>query len=213
MSGAAPTLIGITLSLFGATAAFVELQNALNLIWKSEAGRRFYLRQALYERVVAFAVVVSIGLFLILSLVLGATVAALNSLFSDLLPVPALLIQALNLLATLILTFFLIATLLKFLPNRRLGWKDVWLGALVTSVLLTIGKYTMTVYLAHRAIGSLYGAAVSLAIVLVWVYYNAHVLFFGAELACAYVKLFRPGAAEIFQAEVLAGFSLDASLQ
>ncbi len=199
MSGGTATVIGITVSLFGATAAFVELQSALNLIWKSEPSRRSYLKQALYERVVAFAIVLSIGLFLILSLFLGATVAALNRFFSDLLPVPALLIQVVNLLATLILTFFMVAALFKFLPHKRLSWRDVWVGALATSVLLTIGKSIMTIYFSRTAIGSLYGAAGSLIVILVWVYYNSHVLFFGAELACAHVKLLRSGLSEVPQ--------------
>ncbi|MFC1834064.1 YihY/virulence factor BrkB family protein [Thermodesulfobacteriota bacterium] len=213
MSGGTATAIGICVSLFGATAAFVELQSALNLIWKSEPSRRSYLKQALYERVVAFAVVVSIGLFLLLSLVLGATVAAINSLFADLLPVPALIIRAVNLIVTLVLTLFLIAALFILLPHKRLGWRDVWVGALATSVLLTIGKYFMTMYIAHSAIGSLYGAAGSLVIILVWVYYSAHVIFFGAELTHAYGKLFRPGTREAPQGEIFIGSDSDTPLQ
>jgi membrane protein len=194
MSGGTATVIGITLSLLGATAAFVELQSALNLIWKSEPSKRSYLKQALYERVVAFAMVVSIGFFLLLTLFLGATVAALDTFFKNVLPIPAQLFQVVNLVATLVMTFIMVAALFKFLPYKRLGWRDVWVGALATSVLLTLGRYVMTLYLAHTAISSLYGAAGSLVVVLIWVYYNAHVLFFGAELAHAYVKVFRPSS-------------------
>jgi hypothetical protein len=100
------------------------------------------------------------------------------------------------------------------IPSQQTtGLEDVWVGALATSVLLTIGKFIITMYFAHTAIGSLYGAAGSLIIVLVWVYYNAHVLFFGAELACAYFRLFRPSSREALQSEILAGSSADTRLK
>lgn len=190
MTGSSATIIGIIGSLFGATAAFVELQAAFNIIWKSERNRRSFITQALYERVVAFVVVLGIGIFLLISLFLGTAVEVLNRYLVGWLPIPAGLFHWINLLVTLVLTTLLAAALFRLLPDRNLRWGDVWLGAAVTSILWAIGKYLIAMYFAHTAVSSLYGAAGSFAIILLWIYYNAHVLFFGAEIAHAYVEIF-----------------------
>lgn len=197
MTGSSATAIGLVASLFGATAAFVELQSAFNLIWRAGPNRRSFIEQALYERVVAFVVVLGIGIFLLFSLFLGATVEVMSRFVADRLPLPANLFHWVNLLVTLVLTTLLVAALFGLLPDKKLRWGDVWLGAVATALLLALGKYFIAMYFARTAVSSLYGAAGSFAIILLWIYYNAHVLFFGAELAHAYAKLFGSGKDEV----------------
>ncbi len=192
MTGSSATVIGVVVSLFGATAAFVELQSAFNIIWRAGPNKRSFMKQALYERAVAFVVVVGIGVFLLISLILGATVEVLNRFMADRLPLPASLFQLVNLVVTFVLTTLSAAALFRLLPDRRPRWRDVWVGAVATSALWALGKYIIAMYFAHTAVSSLYGAAGSFAIILLWIYYNAQVLFFGAEVAHAHEKVFGP---------------------
>ena len=123
-----------------------------------------------------------------LSLAVTAAIAVIEKFFTRLLPMPGGVLQMINSIVSLGITTFLFALLFRTLPDRRIAWRRVWVGAAVTALLFTIGKYLIGVYLGHAGVGSAYGAAGSLVVVLVWVYYSAQVFFFGAEFTHVYAK-------------------------
>jgi membrane protein len=188
-SGIVATIVGLLTLLVGASGVAIALQQALNMIWDvpaREAKRWWgpYVRQKL----VGFAAVLAAGFLLILSLAVTAAIAVVEKFFTQLLPIPGSVLQLTNSLVSLALTTFLFALLFRTLPDRRIGWRRVWVGAAVTALLFTIGKYLIGVYLGKASVGSAYGAAGSLVVVLVWVYYSAQVFFFGAEFTHVYAK-------------------------
>ena len=193
-AGIAATILGLLTLLFGASAVVVELRDALNTIWHVPAPASFssfrsFLRLA-RERFYLFGLILGVGFLLLISLALNAAVAALGSLFGSMMPVPeSLLHLAVFLLSFLVITF-LFAAIYKFLPDIRLKWSDVIVGACFTSLLFTIGKQLIGLYLGKAGFGSTYGAAGSLVIVLVWVYYSAQLFFFGAEFTKIYTEKF-----------------------
>jgi membrane protein len=165
------------------TGVFVELQDALNLIWRitpqNASGSAFW--RLLKGRIFSFCLVLGIGFLLIVSLALSAAVAAIGRLFTALLPGPEVLIHALYAIVSLALFTALFGMMFKILPDAFIAWRHVWMGAFVTAALFTIGKVGIGLYLGKTGIASAYGAASSLAVILLWVYYSSLILFFGAE--------------------------------
>jgi membrane protein len=165
------------------TGVFVELQDALNLIWRitpqNASGSAFW--RLLKGRIFSFCLVLGIGFLLIVSLALSAAVAAIGRLFTALLPGPEVLIHALYAIVSLALFTALFGMMFKILPDAFIAWRHVWMGAFVTAGLFTIGKVGIGLYLGKTGIASAYGAASSLAVILLWVYYSSLILFFGAE--------------------------------
>jgi membrane protein len=140
------------------------------------------------ERFWSFATVVGTGFLLLVSLVVTAWLAAVGTYVSHLLPAPALALEALNSFVSLAVITVAFALIFKLLPDVRIAWRDVWLGAAVTSLLFTVGKSLIGLYLGKSAVASAYGAAGSLVIIVVWVYYSAQILLFGAEFTKVWTK-------------------------
>lgn len=189
-SGAASTVIGLTVALFGATAVFVELQDSLNHIWHIEPKPDRFFHRLLYTRLLSFLMVLGIGLLLLVALGAGAMLAALQHLVGNLLPVPEAVVQSTGLLVSFVLMVVLFAAIYKILPDVVMSWTDVWVGAAITALLMALGRVGITLYLAHSSLRSVYGAAGSLVMFLLWVYYSAHIFLFGAELTRVYAKRF-----------------------
>jgi membrane protein len=182
-AGVLATVIGLVTLALGATGVFTELRSALNAIWEVPPPPKTGLLGAVRERVASFAMVLAVGFLLLVSLVISAALSALGGYLGRLLPGgTVVLLQVLNVVVSLVVITVLFALLFKMLPDVKVAWRDVWLGAAVTACLFTIGKTLIGLYLGHSAVASAYGAAGSLVVVLVWIYYAAQILFYGAEL-------------------------------
>jgi len=185
--GAAPgghglaSAIGIAVLLFGASSVFGELQSGMNKIWDVQSSRQAGVLIWLKSRLVSFALVLGFGFLLLVSLVFSAALAAFGKFFSSHLPFPSGLLIAANDLLSFVGILILIALIFRYVPDVRLGWKEVWPGALATALLFTGGKTLLGLYLGRAAVGSTYGAAGSLVVVIIWVYYSAMIFYFGAE--------------------------------
>jgi len=175
------SLLAFGTILLGASGAFGQLQAALNEIWdvtpKSEGG----VWRAVRRRLLSFGMVLVIGFLLLVSLVVAAGVAALDGLVGARSEAWQPLLAALHLVVSMGLATLLFAAIFKLLPDRDIRWRHVWIGALVTALLFEVGKWAIGLYLGNASVGSMYGAAGSLVVVLVWVYYSAQILFLGAE--------------------------------
>ena len=186
--GATGTALALIPLVFGLWGVFGELQDGLNTIWgvTPKPGRR--IRDILKERFWSFAMVVGIGFVLLVSLVLSAWLAAVGTYVGSLLPAPATGLEALNFVISFVVITGSFALIFKLLPDVRIAWRDVWLGAAVTSLFFTVGKFLIGLYLGKSAVASAYGAAGSLVIIVVWVYYSAQILLFGAEFTKVWTK-------------------------
>jgi membrane protein len=191
-SGVFATVVGAIAFLVAATGAFLELQVALNTIWRVKPNPGTNVRAFLIDRLRSFGLVVAIGFLLLVSLSVTAALAALNAWLFDLSPAMPLLWKTGSALVSLAVTTGLFALLFRFLPDVRLRWRDVMTGAAVTAVLFTIGQQVIGLYLGQSDIASSYGAAGSMMILLLWVYYSCQILLFGAEFTRVYVQ--RDGA-------------------
>lgn len=178
--------IGLLTLLLGASGAFGELQESLNTIWKvapkSSAGFAAILR----SRFTSFLMILGLGFLLLVSLVISTAVAALGDWIATAISSSPFIPQALNLGLSFVVITALFAMMFKILPDAHVKWGDVWLGAAVTSLLFTVGKYLIGLYLARSSVASPYGAAGSLILILLWVYYSAQILYFGAEFTHTY---------------------------
>jgi membrane protein len=186
--GTLATLIGLGTLLIGATAVFGELQATLNLIWEVRPapthGVWAGIWAVLRERLFSLALVLALAFLLLVSLVISAVLAGAAALFQG--PEQALLSRLLELAVSLLVLTFVFALLYMYVPDAEIGWRDVWLGGLITAVLFTLGKTAIGFYLGQASVGSAYGAAGSLVVLLVWVYYSALIMFFGAEFTHAW---------------------------
>jgi membrane protein len=187
--GVLATALGVLFLLLGASGVAIELQQSLNTIWDvpPRVSRRWwgsYIRRKL----VGFAAVLAAGFLLLLTLAATAGIALVEKFFSAWLPIPAAVLQSINSVVSLALSTVLFAILFRTLPDRSIAWRRVWTGAAVTALLFTLGKYAIGIYLGKAGVGSAYGAAGSLVVVLVWVYYSAQVFFFGAEFTHVYAQ-------------------------
>jgi membrane protein len=193
-TGAVATLLGLLTLAFGASTVVVELRDALNTIWRvtpDPQNTRFgSIFRFAKDRFYSFGLILSVGFLLLVSLVLNAWIAAMGSFFSASLPIPEAVLQIATFLFSFFVTTFLFAAIYKLLPDVHLEWSDVAVGASVTSLLFTIGKQLIGLYLGKASFSSTYGAAGSLVIVLVWVYYSAMLFFLGAEFTKVYTKTF-----------------------
>jgi membrane protein len=194
VTGVTAGIIALVSLFFGATAVFNELRDALNTIWRvpapeHESGWHSVLAEV-RNRLVSFLVVLGVGLFVLASLAVNATVAAAGSRFVWLLAVPPGLVQFADSLLSFAVIAFVFAALYKVVPNVPVEWGDVAVGSLVTSALFTIGKFLISMYLGRTTVASAYGAAGSLVVLLLWVYYSAQVFFVGAEFTYQYTCRF-----------------------
>ena len=191
-TGLAATLIGAVTLLFGALGVFGELQNSLNTIWevKPKPAKGFLdgLRRFVLKRLLSFTMVLGIGFLMLASLVLSAVLSAVGEYIGNRWEFADFWLQLINFMISFIVITLLFAMIFKFLPEIKIAWKDVWLGAAVTSALFSLGKFLIGLYLGRSEVGNTFGAAGSLAILLVWVYYSAQILFFGAEFTQVYAN-------------------------
>jgi membrane protein len=180
-TGGAASVIGVVILFLGASSVFGELQSALNKIWDVKSPGDIGLLSLIESRLISFALVLGFGFLLLVSLVFSATLAVFGRLLSAHLSLPTALLAATNASVSFVGIFVLIALILRYVPDVRVRWRDVWEGALATTVLFTIGKALLGLYLAKTAVASAYGAAGSLIVVILWVYYSAMIFYFGAE--------------------------------
>jgi membrane protein len=182
---AGATLASIAALLFGATGAFIELQKALNRAWEVEPDpKKGGVLRFITKRLLSLGMAATIAFLLLVSLLVSAAVSAFGDRIGALLPggVSEGLLQVCQMVLSLAVVTVLFALMFKVLPDARLRWRDVWIGALVTGLLFVVGKFVLGLYLARSDPGEAFGAAGALALILVWVYYSAMILFFGAEL-------------------------------
>jgi len=186
-------VIGLVALMVGASAVLQQLSSALNRIWgvkpdpKSASWRSF-----VRKRLLSYAMVLAFGFLLLVSLVLSAALSALSGWWGTGAEEPALLWQSINVLASFLVITLLFAFLFKFLPDAKISWRHVWTGAAETSVLFAIGKQVIGAYLGHAGVGSGFGAAGSVVVFTVWVYYASLILFLGAKITCIHSQ--RSGA-------------------
>jgi membrane protein len=185
------TAIGAVTALFGATGAFIEMQTAFNAIWRVTPRPSVGVKELLLQRLISFGLVIGMGSIMLVSLLVTAALAGLSRYLGSRLPPHAALWEAANVLVSLGIVTLLLAMVYKVLPDVRLRWHDVWVGALVTAGFFTIGKQVIGLYLGTRTIASSYGAAGSVVVLLIWVYYSAQVVLVGAEFTRFYVERFR----------------------
>ena len=189
-SGAIATTLGLMALFFGASSAVVELIDDLNTIWHVPVDARQSNLSAIFNmikrRAFSFGIVLAIGFFLVVSLFVTTALEAAENFFRGSLPMPGYALEIANFLVSFLAATFLFAAVYKVLPNVRLKWSDVAIGAAVTSLLFTIGKFLIGLYLGRTTMASSYGAAGSFLMILVWVYYSAQVFFLGAEFTKIY---------------------------
>jgi len=180
--GRLATLISTVVLLVGASSAFSQLQQSLNIIWKVEASaKNNKIWMLVRQRLLTFGMVLVIGFFLLVSLLLTAALAAVGAYLQNALPGGAAFWMIVNSVFSFAVVTALFAAIYKILPDAKLRWKDVWVGAAVTAVLFTIGKFLIGLYIGQSSIASSYGAMGSLLVFLLWVYYSSAILLFGAE--------------------------------
>ncbi|HEU4521894.1 MAG TPA: YihY/virulence factor BrkB family protein [Thermoanaerobaculia bacterium] len=186
-SGIIATIIGVVTLLFGASGVFGQLKDALNTIWNVEPKKSEGIMGFIKDRFLSMAMVLGVGFLLLVTLVFDTVLAAMGDYLNTIVGGEALL-QAIQLVISFGLVTVLFALIFKYLPDLEIQWRDVWLGATFTSLLFVIGKFALGLYLGKAAVGSSYGAAGSLVVLLVWVYYSAQILFFGAEFTQVYAR-------------------------
>ena len=184
-SGIVSTVVGVVVGLFGASGVFGELQSSLNRIWqvKPKPGRG--IKGLIRDRFLSFSMVMGVAFLLLVSLVVSAAIATVSGFFKGTLELPFLW-EVANVIISLAITSVLFALIFKLVPDVKIAWRDVWVGGVVTAVLFSIGRVALGWYVGRSATVSPFGAAGSLVALIVWVYYSAQILFFGAEFAQVY---------------------------
>jgi membrane protein len=191
-------VLGLITLLLGATGVFGELQGALNTIWEVAPKPGRGLLGTMKDRFLSFTMVLGIGFLLMVSLVLSTALAALSNFVAGDTAQASGLLEILNSLASVLILTVMFALMFKIIPDAEIAWRDVWLGAAFTALLFTIGKYVIGLYLGRSSVASTYGAAGSLVVILIWIYYSAQILFLGAEFTQVYANRYgsrvRPAA-------------------
>jgi membrane protein len=189
-SGAIAIVVGLATLFIGATGVVIELQDALNTVWKviPKPGRG--IRGLIRDRLLSVGLILSFGFLLLVSLVMSAGLEFIGSVLGGIIPGWVILGYILNYAVSLMAIAALVAMIFKILPDAHVAWKDVLIGAFVTSVLFHIGKYLIGLYVGRASVGSAFGAAGSLAVLLVWIYYSAQLILLGAEFTRCYATRF-----------------------
>lgn len=182
--GTVATVLGVVMLLVGAAGLFGQLQDALNTVWEVQPKPGRGVWGFVRDRFLSLSMVLGVAFLLLVSLVISAALAAVGGLFGDW--QTGIIGQAVTAAVDVVVVSLLFALIFRFLPDAEVAWRDVWFGAVVTAVLFTIGKVLIGVYLGRAGVASSYGAAGSLAVLLIWLYYAAQIFLFGAELTKAY---------------------------
>lgn len=180
------TIIGVAVFFIGATGVFGEIQSTINRIWGLKAKPKKGIIKYFINRVLSFAMVVSIGFLMVVSLIASTIIGMLNTKLNTILPEAAFVIVIVNNAVSLLIISLLFAVVFKYLPDSIVKWKDAWIGSLFTSALFLLGKYLIGLYLSTSSGTSAYGAAGSVVLLLLWVYYSSILLYFGAEFTKSY---------------------------
>lgn len=199
------SIIGIVILLIGATGVFVELQKTLNLIWHVEAVPQKEILLYLKARLFSFGLIMAIAFLLLISLVVSTAIAAIsNWIPDDTSEGMVVFFNAINFIFSLTVISTLFGLMFKILPDAKIKWRHVWLGSLVTGSLFTLGKTVLAFYFAKAEPGSVFGAAGSVILILLWVSYSSMIMFLGAEFTATYAKMYSGKIAptEIAKAEV-----------
>ncbi len=213
-AGTWATLFGLLTLFYGAGTVVAELRDALNIVWCAPPAQTKGLKTILsivLDRTVAAAFVLGIGFLLLISLAINAALSAIGDHFATSLPLPPWLFKAIDFLITYVVIAVLFALIYKLVPNVDIEWRDVVLGALLTSLLFGLGKTLIGLYLGTAGIASTYGAAGSLVVVLIWVYYSAQIFFLGAEFTRAYAQLYGSHPCDRVRSQVQIVSSIDQS--
>lgn len=190
-TGVVGAALGILALLFGATGAFSQLQTSLNQIWHVKPDPRTGgIRNFLAHRILTFGMILAIAFLLVVSLAVSAALSAFGSFVSGFLPqgFSGPLLQAIGFVVSLAVITALFAAMLKWLPDVAIRWRDVWIGAFITALLFTIGKFLIGVYLGHSGAASTYGAAGSLVLIVLWIYYSSLIFLAGAEFTAVWAE-------------------------
>lgn len=179
--GWAASAVSFLVLLISASGVFGELRSALNKIWEVQAQAAAGIWGMIRERLLSFGMVLSVGFLLIASLVASAVLTAASGYLGSVLPMPAPVAWLIDFAISLFGIAAVFALMFRYVPASRIRWKQAWYGGLFTAVLFTLGKYALSFYLGKAAPGSAYGAAGSIVVVIVWIYYTAQIVFFGAE--------------------------------
>jgi membrane protein len=199
-AGASTTAIALVVLLIGASGVFNELQDALNAIWKVDSNPRGAWLTLIRQRLFSIGLVIATGFLLLVSLVVTASLAAAETLLNRLTAISAIGLGSINFVLSFCMVTILFALIFKVVPDTAIRWRDVQMGAAVTALLFSGGKAAIGIYLGHSALTSAYGAAASLVVFLVWIYYSAQIMLFGAELTRVYT--FKYGSRSAERAEV-----------
>lgn len=184
--GILATTLALLAILIGASGAFNELQDALNTIWKVESRTKSFWLATGRQRFFSLGLVIATGFLLLSSLVVTASLSAAAKVLHSLVPMSAIVLESFDFVFSFAIITILFALILKFIPDTPVSWRDVSMGAAISSLLFMVGKVAIGLYLGHSALLSAYGAAASLVIFLIWIYYSAQILLFGAELTHVY---------------------------
>ena len=192
-TGMVSSILGGIFLLFGAGGVVGQLQTSLNKIWEVQAPSDSGLRDFIRKRFISFAIVLGVGFLLLVSLAISAFITAVSRFIGGLFGEAAVIAHSLDVVVSFGFVTLLFAMIYKFLPDIQIHWKDVWIGAALTSILFTIGKFLIGFYLGTSGVTSAYGAAGSLITILLWVYYSALIFFFGAEFTQVYATQYGSG--------------------
>lgn len=189
VEGTFAAILGVITLLLAAAGLFGELQYALNTIWGVRAKPQGGIMNMIRQRFFSFSMVLGTGFLLLVSLVISSVLAALSTYFQNLVPGFDVLWQILNFVISFLVTSVLFMLMYKVIPDVEVAWRDVAIGAIVTALLFSIGRFAIAFYLGRGSYGSTFGTAASLVIVLVWIYLSAQILFFGAEFTQVYARM------------------------
>ncbi len=181
------TLVGIVTLVVSSTGFFAQLQDALNTIWNATGKPHDNVEGFVKKRLLSFAMIVGVGILLLLALVLSAALSALGTMFGSIFT--TVVLHVLNRVATFSIVTLLFGMLFKILPDVFVRWRDVWVGAGMTAVLFTVGKFLIGLYLGRSVLGSTYGAAGSIIVFMVWIYYSTQIFLLGAEFTQVYARV------------------------
>ncbi|HEX3387222.1 MAG TPA: YihY/virulence factor BrkB family protein [Mucilaginibacter sp.] len=182
-------IVGIAILLLGASSMFVEIQDSLNIIWRVKSKPKRGWLKWLQNRFLSFSLIIGLGFLLLVSLVINIAINAVSDRLEHFLPsVTVTLFDLVNLAVTLLVIAVLFGIIFKFLPDVKIKWRDVRSGAVFTALLFMLGQYLIGLYLKYTAQGSAYGAAGSLVVILVWIYYTSAILYIGAEFTEVYAE-------------------------
>jgi len=184
------SIAGVIILLIGATGVFVQLQKSLNMIWQVKPPTHKGIWILLKSRLFSFGLILAIAFLLLISLVVSTALAAFSGwIKADASELMAVIFNILNFIVSLAIISILFALMYKYLPDARIKWKHVWLGSIIAGVLFTIGKTALAFYFGKAAPASVYGAAGSIVLILLWVSYSSMIMFFGAEFSAAFAKM------------------------